>query len=379
MEKYSFLVFSDDWGVHPSSCQHIFKHIAKQHRVLWVNTIGMRNLTLTFQDLQKVRQKLSRMIFSERNKTSMSYLGDLHVCQPFMLPFSNISLIRGWNQQSVILTVRRALSNLRIHNPILITTVPNACDYIGHFDESKAVYYCVDDFAEWPGLNKDLVRGMEHELVTKADIFIATSEKLFDRLQRHGKPTFLLTHGVDIDFFSQLPSEEHYMLSGIPKPRVGYWGLFDDRSDQDLLKEVVINMPHVSFVITGRIETDISELQKLPNIYFTGPISYTELPRMITGWNICMLPYKVNELSDAIQPLKLKEYLAAGRPIISTPIREMNAMSSVINIATNAEQWCNYISSLLDGSGVKTSGNLLDGEDWKEKAAKFIDYIGDDV
>lgn len=380
IKKCSFLVFSDDWGVHPSSCQHLFKHIAKQHHVLWVNTIGMRNPTLTLQDLKKVRQKLFRMVHSEENRPSAAYPGDLHVCQPFMLPFSDIKLIRRWNQKSVVFTVRRTLAKLRIHNPILITTVPNACDYIGHLGEAKAVYYCVDDFSEWPGLNKELVRRMEKDLVSKADIFIATSGKLFDRLQCYGKPTFLLTHGVDIDFFRALPSEEHPLLTDIPKPRIGYFGLFDDRSDQELLKDVAARMPHVSFVITGRIETDITELQKLPNLHFTGPVPYAELPGIIKGWDICMLPYKVNELTDAIQPLKLKEYLATGRPIISTPIREVNAMQDVVSIGCDAVQWFSDIVSLLDGTcgiGGFNDGKLLDDEDWMEKAIKFIKYVSD--
>lgn len=378
MNKYTFLVFSDDWGIHPSSCQHIFKHIAKRHSVLWVNTIGMRNPILSNQDLQKARKKLFRMIHSESNRTYVPYPGDLHVCQPFMLPLSNINIIRRWNQQFVTSTVRRTLSRLRIHKPILVTTVPNACDYIGHLDEAKVVYYCVDDFTEWPGLNNELVRRMESDLVSKTDIFIATSGKLFDRLQSYGKPTFLLTHGVDIDFFRKLPTEENSLLSDIPKPRVGYFGLFDDRNDQDLLKDIASHMPHVSFVITGRIETEISELQKLRNLHFTGPVPYTELPGIITGWDICMMPYKVNELTDAIQPLKFKEYLATGRPIITTPIREMKVMKELVCLATDAKQWQKQISFLLeelDSANRSNIHELLDSEDWKIKAAYFTEYV----
>lgn len=378
--EFSFLVFSDDWGVHPSSCQHIFRHIGKKHRVLWVNTIGMRNPRLTTNDLKKARDKLIRMFQRKSNGGNSEQASNIVVCQPFMLPFSEIPMIRKWNKYSVIRTVKRFSSQMNINNPILVTTVPNACDYIGFLGERNVIYYCVDDFTEWPGLNKHLVNSMEQVLIQKSDIFIATSQKLFNKLRRYGKPTFVLTHGVDVDFFQNLPSEIHPLLAHIPEPRVGYLGLFDDRIDKDLLEAVASQLPNISFVVTGRIETDISRLRKLKNFYFTGPVSYEELPAILAGWNICMLPYKVNDLTNAIQPLKLKEYLATGREVVSTPIQETKMMSSMIHLAMTDKGWCQVISSLLNAktnSDKEKIRKLLRDENWAHKASLFTDYINE--
>ena len=89
----------------------------------------------------------------------------LNVIQPFMLPYNSIGFVRKFNKRSVVRTVRKQLDKLYVKKPIVVSTVPNACDYIGFFDEIKVIYYCVDDFAQWPGHNKFLVRDMENQLV----------------------------------------------------------------------------------------------------------------------------------------------------------------------------------------------------------------------
>jgi len=379
MSNYpNFLVFSDDWGIHPSSCQHIFRRIAQNHKVLWVNTIGMRNPTFTIRDMKKIKDKILRMLRSKQKGKAIPAPNNITVCQPFMLPFSNISFIRKWNQYSVISMVRAYLHKLKISNPILVSTVPNACDYAGFFNEKRIVYYCVDDFSEWPGFNKDLVQAMESELISKADILIATSHKLFDYLKSFHRPLYLLPHGVDLEFFSSLPAEEHPKLRNIPRPRVGYYGLFDERSDVDLLKKVARSLPNVSFVITGPTEIDITPLEKIRNFYFTGSVPYNELPAILAGWNICMMPYKVNELTNAIQPLKLKEYLATGKPVISTPIAEANKLARFIAIGKTPQEWTMAIETLLTKGMDKNRNELarwLKSEDWNNKAKTFLRYI----
>src|SRR5208283_5183942 len=174
---------------------------------------------------------------------------------PPMLPFSELAGVRLINRASVVRSVRNRMAAFGIIDPILVTTVPNACDCIGRCGESGVIYYCVDDFTEWPGLAQKLVRKMEDELIEKSDRLIATSQKLFDRLSKSGKPAYLLTHGVDTEFFQQNIAREHALLDGISRPRVGYYGLFDERSDHALLAELALRMPDVSFVITGRVES----------------------------------------------------------------------------------------------------------------------------
>lgn len=373
-----FIVFSDDFGEHPSSCQHLFRYLPGKYPVLWVNTIGMRNPKLTLRNLQKTFSKSKRMIqcLFRRKEENASRGDNFHILQPPMLPFLNIPVIRKTNRFLVCSSVKRRLRTLKMKSPIMVTTVPNACDYAGRLGERRVIYYCVDDFSEWPGLEKELVRSMEEDLIRKSDIFIATSKNLYDRLSGYGKEVHLLTHGVDYGFFKTAPDKEHPLLERIPKPRVGYFGLFDDRSDKELLLETARRLPDVSFIITGNVETDISGLQREKNIYFTGSIPYAELPTMAKGWDVCMLPYKVNKLTDAIQPLKMKEYLATGKPVISTPIKEALNMEDYIVIAKTVDNWDEGIRMCVRGSlpagERKKIDSFLQKESWPSKAEWFF-------
>jgi len=375
-QQSSFIVFSDDWGEHPSSCQHIFRNIPDEYRVLWVNTIGMRNPTLTIGDVKKIFFKSLRMfrgLFENRREVDLPT--NFYVIQPPQLPFSNIPLIRWINRTLVCSSLKKYVAAMEITSPIIVATAPNACDYIGQLGEEKVVYYCVDDFTEWPGLEKELVRSMEEELIRKTDVFIATSDELYEKLSTGGKEVHLLTHGVDYKFFRKKVDQEHYLLQDIPKPRVGYFGLFDKRSDQDLIVGLADRMPDISFVITGNVEVDTSRLKEKKNIFFTGSIPYSELPDMACGWEVCILPYRINKLTDAIQPLKLKEYLATGKPVISTPIKEAVKLSPYLMIARASQEWEKGIRDNIHGTSPELKDKIqlfLQKESWGSKTESFF-------
>ncbi len=376
--KDAFLVFSDDWGEHPSSCQHLFRHIVREYPVVWVNTVGMRLPRLCKQDAQKALKKLKKMFSTaSRGQTQAALPPGLSVLQPFMIPY-NQGPFRIFNKHSVIKAVRKELRRRGLQNPILVTTVPNACDYIGAFGEKQVVYYCVDDFAEWPGHERELILQMEAQLVEKSDLFIATSEKLYQKLCKQGKPTFLLPHGVDLKAFMQTsPDQEHKDLAPIPHPRIGYVGLLDARLDWELLKLLLEGLPEISLVCVGHAEVDLSPLQRYPNFYHLPPVPYAQVPLILKSLDILILPYLVNAFTENINPLKLKEYLASGRKIMGTPLPEIKKYSDFVTLAHKPEDWINKIKTLLNQSppDFERRLTLLSQEDWSFKAQKFLEMI----
>ena len=370
-----FVVFSDDWGVHPSSSQHIFRHISENHHVAWINTVGMRRPRLNISDLKKGLRKLFNMLRKSSSRGGSAIEYDVSVYQPMMIPFNDIPILRRINKKLVERTLRKVVRDLDGQEPIVVTSVPNACDYVDSIRSKRIVYYGVDDFSEWPGLDKELVLEMEAQLIDKADIFLATSPRLVARLAKSGKPTSLLSHGVDIDLFSADVPDEHPTLDDIPEPRVGYFGLFDARSDQDLIAAVAEKMPEVSFVSAGRVETPVENLMSVDNVYFIGQIPYLELPALVKGLDVLFIPYIVNALSDALSPLKFREYLATGRPILSTPIAAAAEFDAVIRIASTAEDWQEEIQNSLS-ENLRSRRNevtaALAGESWRERSKQFL-------
>lgn len=376
----AFVVFSDDWGEHLSSCQHIFKLIARDATVVWVNTIGMRAPKISLTDVGKIWRKGRKMLGLGAAAPAHSAASlDVVVRQPFMLPYSNLGLVRRFNAISVERTIRSCLEQLGVANPTIVATVPNACDYVDGLGAGRVVYYCVDDFAEWPGHQHDLVRSMEARLIERADALVATSTKLYERLRKSGKPTSLLTHGVDMELFAARGAPEHPVLAGIPAPRAGYFGLFDERSDQDLIAALAGKLPNYSFVFAGPVVTSVARLERLPNVHFTGPLPYAELPQFIAGMKALLIPYAVNEFADSLSPLKLKEYLATGKPIVSTPIADMRQWRGEVAVAAGVEEW---EAALLAASSEDVAARqerarrLLAGDTWRDKAAELLAVCG---
>lgn len=366
-----FLVFSDDWGEHPSSCQHIFRHIARNHRVLWVNTIGMRNPTLSWTDARKVIVKVSKMFRRKRSSAAKGKDEHVTVSQPFMLPGSRSRMVRAFNARSVTGKVRALLDKLEMCDPIVVTTVPNASEYPELLKGRKVIYYCVDDFSLWPGLDVDVVREMETRLVERANRIITVSDNLFQRLSKSGKPTHLLTHGVDLEMFSTPAAFELPLLEEIPKPRVGFFGLIDGRMDWDLVAHLAKRMPDASFVFAGPVDATAGELPQFRNIHFIGPVKYDNLPSLITGLDCLMLPYRTGDLSDAISPLKLKEYLAAGKTVVSSSIADVRRWAGELRVATTIEQWVDALTIERGAAGRTPVNVLLANESWEQKAAAF--------
>lgn len=370
-----YLVFSDDWGDHMSSSQHIFRHIAREHPVTWVNTIGMRNPKLTLRDARKAWRKLSRMCSrgAARPKPPTDHAPRVKVCQPFMLPFAARRVVRAFNVASVTRALRREIGDLD-RRTVVVTTVPNAGDYAELLRHATVVYYCVDDFALWPGHQAELVRDMEQRLIARADVLVAASPKLYERLAASGKPTVLLTHGVDVDLFTQ-PRTAHARLAGIPKPRAGFFGLIDARLDERLIAEVAERMPDFSFVLSGPIELQLETLARQPNVHFTGPIPYRELPSLVAALDVLFIPYSVGELGDTLSPLKLKEYLVTGKPIVSTPISEARLRAPHVVTAASPEEWIRALrSALTEDPDTRRRAILpaMEAESWAAKARTLL-------
>lgn len=375
--KSAFLVFSDDWGGHPSSAQHLFGRIAVLNDVYWVNTIGMRDPTFSLTDVRKIVAKLS-------NTGVKSYLPNLGgqraqprvVCRPLMVPYSRFRIVRNFNSRSVERCINRTLKGALASQPVLVTTVPNVGDYARLCRNCKVVYYCVDDFRFWPGVNAEVVRQMESSLIKRADVLIGVSDALCSRLSESGKHVHKLTHGVDEKFFHLAGEAEHPRLRDIPHPRAGFIGLLDGRVDVELLKSVSELLGEWSFVIVGPSDSSIGKMRFGRNVYRVGRVPYAEVSQIMAGFDVLLLPYRSGgELAKSLSPLKLKEYLATGLPVVSTSIDQVREYESFVHISDSARQWSHALEEALSEElslRRQRIHELLKSESWGKKAEEFL-------
>lgn len=377
--KKDFIVFSDDWGRHPFSCQHIVQQLLPESRVLWVNTIGMRRPRVNMADLRRSVQKLRSFVGP---KGGIKLPDNLTILSPPMLPFGNRA-VRAFNRRSVVRSVRAKAKELGFSAPVLLTTLPNASEYVGLLGESLAVYYCVDEFSEWPGVNQRLVKEMERELLKRVDLVVAVS----DALRRSKQPSNrsevrLLTHGVDVEHFQRAARKTAnrralQTMSGIPAPIIGYFGLFDERSDQAVLQRMLADHPEWSVVVIGNATVPVDRLSRYSNYYHLGAVGYEELPEFTSFFSVCILPYVRNILSDNINPLKLKEYLATGKPVVATALPEAVKLAPWVRIAESSEDFVEEIRKALVAPSDLTQEirDFLQQEAWETKAKLLAEWI----
>ncbi len=385
LRNTDFIVFSDDWGRHPFSCQHIMQQFLPHNKILWVNTIGMRTPTLSLYDMQRALGKIRSWIQPAQgtSHSQQTLPPNLHIISPFMIPYNRFTPVRAFNTKNVVKAVNAAAQAWDFHEPIVLTTQPLSVDYMGKLHEALTIYYCVDDFIHWPGMNQpELVQGMEDSLVSQADLIFAVSDALCTSRHNDKEPTRLLTHGVDIPHFAKAAQiqKRPEALAGITKPIIGFYGLIDPRFDLDLIESILQAKTEWHVLCVGKKLISLEKLEKYPHFQWIDAVSYEDLPRYASCFDAAIIPYLINEQTEAINPLKLREYIATTKPIVSTPLREAFTFKDVIHIAEGGTAFITALEQALaqNSSQEHREQNLnqaLHGESWQEKAELVSGWI----
>jgi glycosyltransferase involved in cell wall biosynthesis len=370
IQNESFIVFGEDFARHPHALEHLLRPLFSMNRFFWVETIGLRSPKFTFYDFSRILEKIKGWLNLSNPRDQKIIPPSVTVIRPLMIPYNQFSIIRRFNCWNVLRKVRYQLSLHNIQNPISISSVPNACDFIGSFAESLKVYYCVDEFSLWPGLDLLFVQSMEKKLMKKVDLILATSDSLTETKTLKGSITPLITHGVEFEHFN-IGSQENFHSP----LRLCYFGLFDERTDQNLLIDIATTVSECEIHIIGKIVCDVNRLKSFDNIKFHGSVSYRQLPFTISSMDIFILPYLRNQLTNNINPLKMKEYLATGRPVVSMDLPEVVKLGDFILIANNSRTFIDHILALKNRTKVWNSLKVLEyiknNETWEIKAMLF--------
>jgi glycosyltransferase involved in cell wall biosynthesis len=356
------IAFCKDWTEPKTSNNHILEELAKRHRVLWVNSISTRAPNLgSANDLRKIARKIRSWF------RGVEVVHDrLHVLTPVVLPFPASRLAVGINRWLLRALVRRSARRWGFQSPQLWIFPPNAVDYIGQFGESKVIYYCVDEWSQFTHVNPEFIRRKEHELLAKADVVFVVSEQL---LAKHPQ-AHLIPHGVNFDLFAA-PGAVPPDLP--PKPVIGFYGNLYDWVDQDLIAALARLRPGWSFCLVGKIMTDISKLQ-LPNIHVLGPRPYEELPAYCRGFEVGLIPYKLSDpRMQSVNPLKLREYLAAGLPVVTVDLPEVRGHRTGVWIADSPTAFITAIEAALQDNAPAARQQRRDSvrnESWTARVAE---------
>lgn len=366
------IVFGEDWGGLPSSTQHLVRHLSASCKVVWINSIGLRRPTFGQQDIKRAWNKLTAARRSA-NSGSVKPLNDnFHILHPRTLPAPRSRLERKVASALLIKQIRPLIKQVALQSPVLWTSLPTAVDVAGQLDESALVYYCGDDFSALAGVDHATVTKRESELAEKADLIMTVSRTLAERFP--AETTRLLPHGVDYNLFTT-PAPRADDLPNDGRPIAGFYGSISEWLDIELLQAVVTRLPHWHFVFIGKPVVDIRALSRHPNVTLLGERPHDQLPAYSQHWTASLLPFKNNPQIQACNPLKLREYLAAGRPIISTPFPALTPYENYIHTVTDADG----MIAALQQSALQTTNSeqqeAVSGHTWAARAKQVSQWL----
>lgn len=374
-----FLVFSDDWGRHPSSCQHLVRHMLDQHEVTWVNTIGMRpprfDKTTFLRVCDKAKHWLNRNAPETESKTGSLRSPAPTVLNPKMWPW----FTRRWDRHINCQLLKRQLIRHVHAETIAITTIPIVCDLMKQLSVQKWVYYCVDDFSEWPGLDQKTMRVMEEQVVKNADILISASLSLQTRLQRMGRDSLLLTHGVDTVYWKAPENPElPVCLKNLEGPFYIFWGVIDQRLDLDYLAALNHALDLGSIILIGPQQNPPPGIFNLSRVHVLPALALNQLPAVGASAQVLIMPYVDKPVTRAMQPLKLLEYLATEKPVVVRDLPATRSWNDALHLARTANE---FVSQVLAASHSNLSEahriarKRLSDESWSAKAVFFENEV----
>jgi len=377
MSKTRLVVFSDDWGRHPSSCQHLIRNLLGDYEVYWVNSIGTRRPGLDWYSVRRGFAKLRSWMVTGVS-SSVKAPGEPTVLQPLMWPSYRSRLGRQFNCWSLDKAVRLQLC--QPGNAIGVTTLPIVADLVGRLPVDSWVYYCVDDLSRWPGLDKVSLELMERELVERVDEVIAVSDYLVRRMKSLGRSSHLLTHGVDPEFWLEPRGEAPAFLQGLAHPLVVFWGVIDQRLDVEWLKALNGLLKTGTVVLVGPENNPPREIRDLGRVYMSGALGLEALPWVAAMANVLIMPYAISPATRAMQPLKLKEYLATGKPVVSSCIPAVEEWRDACDVESSPEAFAaKVVHRTRSGtpSEQAEARRRIDSESWSTKAETFKRLVGD--
>ena len=283
-------------------------------------------------------------------------------------------LREGLGEEECIARQKELLAKFFIDNEIahyfFWYYTPMALPVSDHFNPSLVVYDCMDELAAFKFAPQSL-KDREKELFRKADLVFTGGYSLYEAKKNWHPDVHPFPSSIDVKHFgkARLYNVDPADQEAVPHPRIGYFGVIDERVDLHLIEGVALRKPEWHIVMVGPVvKISPDSLPKLPNIHYLGMKSYDELPSYISGWDIAMLPFAHNESTRYISPTKTPEYLAAGKPVISTPIIDVlrqYGRNGLVNIAGTPEEFVRVASLELENT---------DREEWLEKVDELLSH-----
>lgn len=330
IEGRRIICFGDEEWEFSGAIQRMAGALAAHNELIYVTSLGVRLPKPTLADMKKmVRRALTWIRARERVG------GAARVITPVAFPlYHSVPLTRlsAW-------IVFRQLCRMGVFPPtpdtILWVALPTAGPVLSFLDHPRYFYQAADRHAAYPGARRKVIQFFENQLARDASFCVTSSELMAAELRKLNPNSYCIDHGVDFAHFQQDSAAAPEDLKNIPRPIIGYLGGITDWVDQEALATLAARRRDWSLVLVGKDYVSLKRLLQFQNVYWLGPRPYAEVPRYIAGFDVCLLPRKLNEWEIYANPLKVLEYFCVGSPVVSSALPQVFQYGPLVYVYQN--------------------------------------------
>jgi len=327
---------------------HLMSRLARDNRVLFVESLGLRRPQLAGRDLRRIARRLATGLRGPRA------VDGLHVLSPLVLPLHDRAWARRLNARLLPALVGRAARRLGLRDPLLWGYVPQAEMLLDVLRPAQVLYHCVDDIAAHERIDTQSFAAAEERFARRADVVLASAPALVEKMRRLSDRVVYAPNVADTAAFARALDEGPVdaALAALPRPRLVFTGAVSAiKLDVELLAGVARARRDWTLALVGPVglgdpTTDVSALEAEPNVHLLGRRDYAELPAVLRGADAGLIPYRRSALTDAIFPMKVYEYLAAGLPVVATELPSLAGVDDVAR-AGDAERFVAAVEHAL--------------------------------
>jgi len=376
-------ISSIDWDFIWQGHQEIMSTLARNgNRVLFIENTGVRAPGI--RDIPRLKNRIRNWF--RGIKGIRKEKDNLYIFSPLILPFPYFRVARWINLHLVLPILEKWMKIMDFTNPVVWTFLPTplSLSIIDNLIKKLVIYYCIDNFSV-SSVSVKKIRKPEIKLLKKADLTFVTSKALYNYCSRYNDKTYTFPFAVNFQEFEEVRLKKDFALDelqNIRRPIIGYVGGMHKWIDQGLVKRAAEKYPEYSFVFVGPLQTDISLLKKLKNVHFLGFREHQELPKYIKAFDVCVVPYLLADYTKNVYPTKLNEYLAMGKPVVSSLLPEISAFNekynNIVYTAKDTEEFADFIKLALGEDNERLRKRRIEiakENSWENRIEQMSDLI----
>ena len=347
IQDQNIICISDvDWDSHLVAEQQIMSRLARTNRILYLE---QKPTFLSFSHEHTFTEKIRRWLHGVRKESENLFVASPPILIPFKY-YKYISLINGYFYRRWIV---KLVKELQFADPIIITFEPDSAPIIDRIHAKLKIYYGYDDHilnnkCWWNPSIK--IKERETELIKKVDIVFMLTQSLCNRYKSHNPNMYVIPNGVDVDSFLRCSEDTPEDIKEVLHPIIGFFGMIDQRFDAKLVNRLAEEFSYASIVLVGPVNSNnhfFDLLKKRTNVFFLGPKVKEEFANYIRNMDVCLIPQKPRYMKNLLG-LKLYEYTAVGKPIVSTSNFELEAYPEFVKIGHDTTEFIKHVKNALE-------------------------------